>query len=407
MSMTYTPPFEAPSEADKQRAERSLHVRIFSEGEMGRRLVRLRSEMAARGLQLALFTDEVNVVYFTGMAVPSFVTRTRPLAVLVPLSGSAVLVCSRSQSANARSASAIQEIVSFERFEADAVDVLTDLVGQLTSPGDAIGCEIGPEQRIGLTYQGFQRLVAALAGRDFVDVGPALWPVRLVKGPEEIALMRRAGAINEAAMAAAVGAARPGATERAVRDAWAHSLATNGADRPGYLAIHSGPGNYRRISSSGTDRVLGEGDLVWFDGGPVYRGYWSDVTRMVSIGPARPIDQRRYEFAWETVQTLVDMVRPGITAGDIARHGQQRFAAIDRPMGGASRVGHGIGIELTEPPSIMDGDETVLCESMTLSIETGLADWDGYFLMESNLVVTKHGSELLTAAAPRHLPEAR
>jgi Xaa-Pro aminopeptidase len=74
-------------------------------------------------------------------------------------------------------------------------------------------------------------------------------------------------------------------------------------------------------------------------------------------------------------------------------------------MGGASRIGHGIGIELTEPPSIIDGDETVLVEGMTLSIETGLADWDGYFLMETNLVITNSGSDVLSSPASTTLPE--
>jgi Xaa-Pro aminopeptidase len=141
------------------------------------------------------------------------------------------------------------------------------------------------------------------------------------------------------------------------------------------------------------------------DGGPVYKGYWSDVTRMISVGPASPADKFRYSFAWETVKTLVDMVKPGVTAGDIARKSARIFAKINRPMGGASRIGHGIGLELTEPPSLNSSDETVLVPGMTISIETGLADWDGYFLMEMNLVITESGRELLSPPAPETLPE--
>jgi Xaa-Pro aminopeptidase len=150
-----------------------------------------------------------------------------------------------------------------------------------------------------------------------------------------------------------------------------------GADRPGYLAIHSGPGSYRRVSGNATNRRFVPGDLVWMDGGPILDGYWSDITRMAAIGTRRPEDASRYAFAWNAVQELISDVAPGITAGDIARRGSAYFARHGHPMGGASRIGHGIGVELTEPPSIVDGDETELVEGMTLSVETGIAAWDG------------------------------
>lgn len=394
------------SEQYKQQIERDLGVRIFSDKEMSRRTTRMQEELRANNLDAMLLTDEVNVLYFVGMAVPSFATRTRPIMVIIPAEHPPILICSRSQSANARSASWIQNIVSFEKFEEDAIDTAYEILSEVVPNNGRIGCEIGKEQRLGLSFQGFQQLTKTLKTREFIDGSSALWSVRIIKGPEEIVFMKESGRINELAMAAAVSAAGSGVTEMSVRNAWAVELARHGVDRPGYLAIHSGPNNYRRISSSGTERLLQSGDLLWMDGGPVLHGYWSDITRMVSIGKARPIDKERYAFAWDTVQTLVNSAKPGITAGDIARHGQRLFASIGRPMGGASRIGHGIGIELTEPPSIVDGDETVLVEGMTLSIETGLADWDGYFLMETNLVITATGSDVLSSPAPTTLPEA-
>lgn len=393
------------TEEQKQQQERDRHIRRFSNAEMSRRIEALRQEMSANNLDSMIFTDEVNVVYFTGMLVPSFMTRTRPLVVIVPLTAEPILICSRSQSANARAASAITRIDSFERFEDDAVDVIAQVINDVVPRGGRVGCETGKEQRLGLSIQGFHTLSKAVPERNLVDGSAALWPVRQIKSSEEITLMKEAGRMNDLAMARAVQAARSGTTEQAVRDAWALELARHGADRPGYLAIHSGPGNYRRISSSATDRVIEHGDLVWMDGGPVYRGYWSDVTRMVSVGPARQSDKARYSFAWETVSTLVNAVRPGLTSGDIARMSAEIFARVGRPMGGASRIGHGIGLELTEPPSIVNGDETVLTPGMAISIETGLADWDGYFLMETNLVVTDSGRDLLSPPAPETLPE--
>ena len=393
-----------PTEQERQAIERDLHVRRFDDAEMNGRLAGVRSELEGRGVDAMLLTDEVNVTYFTGMATPSFTTRARPLLVVIPVTGSPVLICSRSQSANARAASAITDVRPFERFEDDAIDVAVDVVHDLGLSSMSIGCELGPEQRLGLTYNGFDALRARLPHARFVDASAAVWATRAIKSAAEISRMRRAGTLNSSAMDGCLEAARPGATELDVHHAWAVALAEGGADRAGYLAMHSGPGNYRRISSSATSRRLQLGDLVWMDGGPVVDGYWSDITRMVSVGPARPRDRDRYAFAWQVVQQLVDGVEPGQTAGDVARRSSSIFSSRGLPMGGASRIGHGIGAELTEPPSIVDGDETVLRPGMTLSIETGLAAWDGYFLMEENIVITEHGAERLSTPAAPELP---
>ncbi len=390
-----------------RQVERDLRLRTVEDAEIAGRHARLRAGMRRHGLDGLLLTDEPNVVYVTGLSVPSFTTRARPLMVLLPAADDVqpVLICSRSQSANARSSSSIQQIATFERFEPDAIEVARDVAHQLGLAAGRIGCEIGPEQRLGLTYTGFRHLEDLLPGADLTDGGPAVWQARQTKGPAELRHLRRAGELNSAAMDAAVATAAAGRSEREIRDTWARALADGGADRPGYLAVQSGPGNYRRISSNATDRRLQTGDLLWMDGGPVVGGYWSDITRMVSIGAARSQDRERYAIAWQVVHELVDGVRPGMTAGDVARSGAQIFAGLGQVMGGASRIGHGIGLELTEPPSIVDGDETELVPGMTLSIETGIAAWDGYFLHEDNLVVTDDGAELLSRPAPAHLLE--
>lgn len=392
------------SEQDRQAAERSLKIRRFSDSELTGRTHRVQQELARRGLDALVLTDEVNVKYFTGMATPSFATRSRPLIVIVPATADPILICSRSQSANARAASAIQNIRPFERFEPDAVQELVGCLRDVDLARGRLGFELGPEQRLGLTHIGFMSVIERLPGAEFVDGGPAVWATRLIKSAEEISIMRTAATLNSSAMTEAVARTQPGDTERDIRKRWSTALMDGGADRPGYFAIHSGPTSYRRVSSEATARVLRPGDLVWMDGGPVYDGYWSDITRMAAVGHSRPEDRDRYTFAWTIVQELIGFVGPGKTAGDIARHAAGLFASAGSSMGGASRIGHGIGAELTEPPSIVDGDETELVPGMTLSIETGLADWDGYFLMEDNVVITPTGAELLSSPAPSELP---
>ena len=93
-----------------------------------------------------------------------------------------------------------------------------------------------------------------------------------------------------------------------------------------------------------------------------------------------------------------------MSAGDLATAASRICASVGVAMAGPARIGHGIGLEVTEPPSVRVGDETILEPGMTLAIETGVADWDGYFVLEDNVVIGTKGAELLAPRASHMLP---
>jgi Xaa-Pro aminopeptidase len=395
-----------PEEEAKQAVERGLQLRTFENEEMESRVERAREACAPQELDALVCSDEANVVYFTGIETPSFATRSRPILVIIPAASRPILVCSRSQGANARAASWIQDIRTFEGFESEAVHALSASLRDLGLSRGRIGLELGAELRLGMSVSGFRQLEAALPDATLCDAARCIRAVRAIKSSAEIALLRQAGKVNAQAFDAAIEAIGPGSTERDVGRSWSTALLEYGADRAGYLAAHSGPGNYRRVSGCPTDRALCPGDLLWMDGGAVYGGYWSDITRLVAIGTPRDEDCRRYEFSWSVIRELISAIRPAMSAGDIARRSLAIFRDAGLTMAQSSRIGHGLGRELTEPPSIVDGDETTLEPGMVISLETGVAAWDGYFVIEDNVVVTSDGSEMLSVPALPYLPVA-
>ena len=176
-----------------------------------------------------------------------------------------------------------------------------------------------------------------------------------------------------------------------------------GADWVSYLAGGAGPGGYGDVISPAEDRPLGPGDVLMLDTGLVRDGYFCDFDRNFSIGRpsaevasahARLIDASDAAFA---------AARPGALASDL-------WAAMDAIVAGpgegssAGRLGHGLGIQLTEWPSLIRDDHTVLAPGMVLTLEPGVEIGPGRSLVhEENIVITEDGARYLSSPAPRSM----
>ena len=111
-------------------------------------------------------------------------------------------------------------------------------------------------------------------------------------------------------------------------------------------------------------------------------------------------------MVWHATQAGIDAARPGITAEDLwAAQNKMLAAAGAEPGNNVGRSGHGLGLQLTEPPSNMPGDATVLQTGMVMTIEPGFEYSPGKMIVhEENLVITEDGCDLLTCRAPREMP---
>ena len=159
-----------------------------------------------------------------------------------------------------------------------------------------------------------------------------------------------------------------------------------------------------------TDRRVGPGDVLIIDVGATWRGYFCDFDRNFAFG--QPADEVRaaYGEVFAATEAGLAAVRPGRTAADV----WQAMAAVLDPGGRAptpvGRMGHGLGLDLTEPPSIAAGDETVLEAGMVITLEPSLVlparpgRPRRLMVHEENVVVTARGAELLTRRAPATLP---
>jgi Xaa-Pro aminopeptidase len=384
----------------------------FAPAEYRRRAEAARRGMAAAGVDCLFLTSEKNIRYLTGFHTQFWVSPTRPYYVLLPAADEPVAIAPGNFVPGFRTTSWIADIRSWPapRPADDGVSLAIEALGASARAGGRIGVELGPESRLGMPVGDFLRIREALDGRAFVDAGPLLRSLRMVKSAEEVARLRRAAEIACDGFDRLAERLGPGLSERDVYHLFHRILVELRADKVPYLVPVSGPHGYDQASMGPTDRRLGEGDLLTIDVGATWRGYFSDFNRNFAIRRATDEFRRAYARAFEATEAGIAAVRPGRTAADVWR----AMAAVADPGGRAEnpagRMGHGLGLDLTEPPSLAAGDATVLEEGMVLTIEpililpaAGGMPWRR-MIHEEEVVVTRGGCELLTRRAAPALP---
>jgi len=246
------------------------------------------------------------------------------------------------------------------------------------------------------------------------DALPLLGPAKLVKTADELACIRRAQQINEEAMAEVQAALRPGirATDlsavflRRVAQLGAHANTLDPIWQVMPDRIDRGPHTvtgdvvYPTVT---TDRILGEGEVIWVDTGITWEGYDSDFGRTWVVGRDPSTPERDRFTRWRDVcDRVLDVVKPGATGADLtaaARQGEERTPWLPHLY-----LSHGIGVDLAEAPLIgtdlgPEFDEaTVLQPGMVLVLEPVIwEDGEGGWRGEEIVAVTDTGWEPLSS----------
>jgi Xaa-Pro aminopeptidase len=261
------------------------------------------------------------------------------------------------------------------------------------------------EGRLGVEGRFPYRFVVELRrvakGLELWDIDGLLYEIRTIKSEEEIAAIRRSSEILQEAMVRVMSEMKAGMTERQVRSRFAEVAEELGAESVPFCLVQSGP-NGARPHLETTNRVLQEGDMVVLDAGCTYGGYFSDVTRTVCLGRPAARQSELFEAVLDAQRAAIGSVKPGIEAQELDRaaRGLLRRRGWDRYF--IHRTGHGLGLEVHEPPYIKEGSQTKLIKGMVFTIEPGVYIPGEYGIrLEDNIVVTANSYENLT-----HLPKS-
>lgn len=379
--------------------------RGFEEHEFLTRLQKAQMAMAKADLDALLLTTHPDIFYFTGFLTRFWESPTRPWYLVVPQSGAPVAVIP-SIGAPLMQKTWIEDIRTWQApdLQDDGVTLLAQTLNAIVGPKGRVGVPDGIETHLRMPLADFNRLKSFAAMPSFSSDQEIMRALRMVKSEAEIAKIAHACAIAGRAFSRVKEIAAIGEPLDRIFRRFQMICLEEGADWVSYLAGGAGAFGYLDVISPAPSTPLQQGDILMLDTGLVWDGYFCDYDRNFALGAPML-------FASDVHRRLIDATNAGFEAIKPGRRACDIFHAMDRVLTNGrgkmenGRLGHGLGITLTEWPSLIPSDQTILQAGMVLTLEPSLATKDGSMMVhEENIVVTDQGARYLSQPAHHELP---
>ena len=265
------------------------------------------------------------------------------------------------------------------------------LASLLPNGGDGVTVAVGGQ----MFTHFFLRIRDAAPSARFVSGDDVLEPARMRKTPYEVAALKAASEAADAVFEEVLALPLAGMSERELLADIHRLLLEKGHDTIGGGIVGAGP-NGAAPHHHVSERPIEQGDAVVVDFGGVRANYRSDITRTFHVGEPNGDFRAVYDLVNDANDAGFEAVKPGVTAAEIDARTRSHIADAGYGPNFLHRTGHGIGLDGHEAPYLVRGDETVLEEGMTFSIEPGIY-LEGRFgvRIEDIVVVTATGAERL------------
>lgn len=372
------------------------------------RINALRRTLAEHDIDAAILLYSRDLLYYAGVSIPSILLITPQTARLHV----------RRALEFAIEDATIPDVVSGGNFHRVAESLKAEKLdcGRIGMELDVIPAEL------------FFKIQSELPGAQFINISSHILNQRMVKDKEELKLVRVSAAMIDQAQRRAREVIRDGMPEIEMAAEVEAELRKNkhevilinrrfdahtmygmiGSGKEitrfaGFANVASGVGLSRAMRISASDRIMKRGDLVMIDITGCHQGYITDVTRMYVIGPANKMQLEVFENLCTVEDEIVSCMRPGVPVAAVYERGVEAASKLkygEYFMGHTEKgkfVGHGIGLELDEPPVIGPDDPTIITENMTLVVEinTIIPDF-GAMKVEDSFIVHADALEPLS-----------
>jgi Xaa-Pro aminopeptidase len=381
-------------------------MRGFEAKEYRDRVLKLQKKMQDKNIDITLITSPHNFRYFTGLDSYFWESPTRPWFLLIPQSNDPIaIIPSIGETALHKTWIKNIQTWSSPQPKDEGISALMKSLKNIIPHKGNIGCELGQESHLRMSINDFDTLRKNLSNCNFIDASEIIWQLRIIKSPEEIKKIKKIISIASNVFDNFPNYIHLGMTEIEICNIFKKELLNNGADHTLYMSCASGKDGYDQIICDPTEKKLQDGDILIIDTGTTLDGYFCDFDRNYGFGNISSESEKAYNTLWEATESGLDKVKSGATCSDISNAMNSVLKKAGLISNNVGRMGHGLGLQLTEPPSIMDNDKTMLQENMIITIEPCFEYKSNTMLVhEENILITSNGYERLTTRTPKKIP---
>lgn len=373
----------------------------FPTAEYQARVAKAQELMRREGIDVLMLAERENVEYFSGFLTGHWRSKTFATAVvLLHRDKDPILVIPEFFGGNAEKSSWISNRVMFPECHAQPrgfAGFVVDGVKQLGAATGVIGIESGDNLSGGWNLADYHAVRDGLPSADFRSGAAVIWGCRSIKSGLELARMRELVTMTDVSIQAAMDNTVQGSTEVDVAGWVARTGISQGADGTSFLNIRAGLPRYACADSLPVDRPIQDGEMLLVDVGLIKAGYQTDVAYVAHVGRAPDEHRRYYDAVIRSHEAVLAALKPGAKAKDVYEAGRTVLSDFGRGRY-IDMMGHGIGMDMHEPPIITPYEERIIEAGMTFAIEPWLYDTSrlGFFCVEEIVHVTEDGYEILS-----------
>ena len=376
----------------------------FPKEEYLKRLDNIHKKLENENIDAIVITSPANFRYFSGLDSNFWESPTRPWFLIISKNGK-IKALVPSIGLSAIESTFIKDIEVWQ--SPNPKDEGTSLLKKIikTFPKNSnIGFELGMETYLRMSIKEFLKIKKDLQEYNFIDSTNIVWSLRKIKSDLEIKNIEKVCSITSKVFNNLINKISLGMSEREIATIFKKDLINNGVDYIMYLSCASGINGYNQIICNPSEKKIGDGDILIIDTGSTLNGYYCDFDRNFGFGNINQKSLDAYNKLWNATEKTLEIIKPGISCKEVYESLSKNLFSSN-VKSSVGRMGHGFGLQLTEPPSIMIDDNTILEKNMILALEPSIEIENDLMLVhEENILITQNGNRLLTSRTPKELP---